>query len=151
VTPAKPLVSPDNPTHTRRPGLAPTAGTAAPRTPRGVHPEPWRLSEALLTTVRRLPYATAEARLLDGVQRFVRLECRAPADGVSLTPSGPRWAAVLRVVAAVAPLVSEDSRRLLAPWTGGVAGPGVAGSAGVGVSPHAADAAAFVAGLGVVP
>jgi hypothetical protein len=111
-----------------------------------VHPESWRLSEALLLARQRLPYATAEARLLDGVQRFVQLECRAPADGVSLTPVGPRWAAVLRVVDAVAPLVSEDSRRLLAPWLGaGVAG--VPGQGAVGVSPHAADAAAFLAGL----
>lgn len=119
------------------------------RVPRGVHPETWRLAEALLLAVQRLPYATAEARLLDGVQRFVRLEARAPVDGVSLTPTGPRWAAVLRVVAAVAPLVSEDSRRLLAPWVA-PGTPGVVGQGAVGVSPHAAAAAAF-GGLGVAP
>lgn len=125
------------------PGERPTAG-APRRTPRGVHPETWRLSEALLAARSRLPYASAEARLLDGVQRFVQLDARAPVDGVSLTPTGPRWAAVLRLLAAVAPLVSDGSRAILAPWVGPT-GPAAPGQAAVGVSPHAGAAAAFAA------
>ncbi len=108
------------------------------RAPRGVHPEPWRLAEALLDARSRLPYATAEARLLDGLQRWVALECRVPVGGVSLSPAGPRWAHVLAAVAAVVRLCSADTQALLAPWaTSGPAAP-VAG-----VSPHA--------GVGFVP
>lgn len=125
-------------------GRRPTVGTDGRPVPRGVHPETWRLSETLLAARRRLPYASGEARLLDGVQRFVQLDARVPVDGVSLTPTGPRWAAVMRLLAAVAPLVSEDSRRMLAPWLG-PATPGAPGQAAVGVSPHAGAAAAFAA------
>jgi len=129
-------------------GRRPTVGAADGDrpVPRGVHPETWRLSETLLAARRRLPYASGEARLIDGVQRFVQLDARVPVDGVSLTPTGPRWAAVLRLLAAIAPLVSEDSRRMLAPWLGPSAAlPGAPGQADVGVSPHAGAAAAFAA------
>lgn len=123
------------------PGRRPTVGGSRP-VPRGVDPEVWRLSQTLLAARQRLPYATAEARLLDGVQRWVQLDARVPVDGVSLTPTGPRWAAVLALLAAVAPLVSDESRRMLAPWLG-PATPGAPGQGVVGRSPHADAAAAF--------
>lgn len=128
----------------RRPGPAPaTMGTSVRKPPRGVHPEVWRLSETLLAARSRLPYASAEARLLDGVQRWIRLDLTVPLDGVSLTPTGPRWSAVLALVAAAARLCSEDTRTMLAPWlAGSMAAPG---QAAVGVSPHAVAAAAFAA------
>lgn len=126
------------------PGQRGTVGSVMRPVPRGVHPDVWRLSETLLAARRRLPYASGEARLIDGVQRFIQLDARVPVDGVSLTPTGPRWAAVLALVSAVAPLVSDDSRRMLAPWVGAAASaPGAPAQSAVGVSPHAGAAAAF--------
>jgi hypothetical protein len=128
----------------RRPATVGTADPSARKVPRGVHPETWRLASTLLVARQRLPYASAEARLIDGVQRFVQLDATSPVDGVSLAPEGPRWRAVLAVLAAIAPLVSDDSRRLFAPWIGvGVAGTPAQGA--IGVSPHAGAAAAFAA------
>ena len=92
-----------------------------------------------------MPYATAEARLVDGLARWVRLECTAPASGTPLAPVGARWAAVLAAVSAVARLVSPATAALLAPWA---AGAGPVGAAGV--SPHAAAAAGFSGGAGAV-
>lgn len=103
------------------------------RAPRGVHPTVWALSEGLLAARSRLPYATAEARLLDGLQRWVALEAKIPASGVSLSPAGPRWAQVLAAVVAVARLCSDETRAMLAPWA---ADAGPAGAV-AGVSPHA--------------
>lgn len=125
------------------------AGPSAPnpagrRVPRGVHPAVWALYDALEGARRRLPYATAEARLVDGLARWVRLECTAPAGGTPLAPVGARWAAVLTAVSAVARLVSPSTAALLAPWA---AGAGPVGAAGV--SPHAAAAAGFAGGAGV--
>lgn len=129
------------------PGVATARATAGSdggrRAPRGVHPEPWRLSETLLAARSRLPYATAEARLLDGLQRWLALECRVPVGGVSLAPSGPRWAHVLAAVTAVARLCSDDTQRLLAPWvTPGPAAPvaGVSPHAGVAFEPYSLPA-----------
>jgi hypothetical protein len=114
--------------------------------PRGVHPETWRLAQTLLVARRRLPYASAEARLVDGLQRFVALDAKVPVDGVSLTPGGPRWGAVVTALQAIAALVSTDTRAMLAPWLpGGVASVGAPAQGAVGVSPHAGAAAAFVA------
>lgn len=117
-----------------RHGDRPTVGEGR-RAPRGVHPEPWRLAETLLAARSRLPYATAEARLLDGLQRWVALESKAPADGHALAPVGPRWALVLAAVTATARLCSAETQTMLAPWTGGGATAPTAG-----VSPHAAVA-----------
>lgn len=125
----------------QRPAPAPP-NPAGPRCPRGVHPEVHRLSTALLGARERLPYATAEARLLDGLQRWVRLESTSPAAGVSLAPVGPRWAAVLAAVRAVARLCSAESAGLLAPWVVQDHG------AGAGVSPSASVSASFVAFVG---
>jgi hypothetical protein len=97
------------------------------------------LAEALLVARERLPYADAEARLLDGLQRWVALEAKAAGEG-RLRAVGARWAAVVGAVSAVARLCSPEAQTLLAPWA--VAGAGAPGAPGV--SPHAAQAAAFV-------
>lgn len=106
---------------------------AGPRVPRGVHPKVHELATALLVARERLPYATAEARLLDGLQRWVKWEASSPAQGVALAPVGPRWADLLVAVAAVARLCSDETRGLLAPWSTAAA----TATPGVGVSPSA--------------
>ncbi len=120
---------------------APPTRPSVSRVGRRGHPQVWALHLALLEARERLPYATAEARLLDGLDRWVRLESTSPSNGApALAPVGPRWAACLAAVAAVARLVSPESAGLLAPWA--ALGAGLAPGA-PGVSPHAADAAAF--------
>lgn len=125
------------------PGTAAPAAPskAGPRVPRGVHPETWRLRCALLRAREARPYSSADARLLDGVERYVRFECTSPAGGVALAPVGPRWAAVLALVAATARLL-RDPAPDLDEWarTGGTPAPGY------GVAPTAAAVAAFVGG-----
>lgn len=116
----------------------PTAGRGRP-VPKGADPAVWALAEALLVARERLPYATAEARLLDGLQRWVALEAKAPGEA-RLRAVGARWAAVVGAVSAVARLCSPEAQALLAPWA--AAGAGAPGAPGV--SPHAAQAAAFV-------
>lgn len=110
---------------------------AGPRIPRGVHPAPWRLALALRAAVAVLPYASAEARLLDGLARYVRLECTAPASGRPLTPARPadRWADVLAAVAAVGGLVGPAARRVLAEWLAPGGQVGTAPGAGAGFVP----------------
>lgn len=112
-----------------------------PRLPRGVHPEVWRLRSALLRAREARPYASADARLLDGVERYVRFECTSPASGVALAPVGPRWAAVLDLVSAVTRVLADPAPDL-AEWAR------VAGSPapGYGVPPTAEAVAAFVGG-----
>lgn len=116
----------------------PTVGSGRP-VPKGVDPAVWALADALLVARERLPYATAEARLLDGLQRWVALEAKAPGEA-RLRAVGARWAALLAAVGAVARLASDEARALLAPWA--EAGAGAPGAPGV--SPHAAAAAGFV-------
>lgn len=110
---------------------------AGPRVPRGVNPAVFRLYLALAQARGRLAYATAEARLLDGLARYVRLECGASSTGVPLTDVGPRWAELLGAVAATARLCSAESQALLAPWTVLVGGVGGGAAPAPGVSPHA--------------
>ncbi len=127
----------------------PPAHDARPVGRRLHHPEVWRLSEALLAARQRLPYASPEARLLDGLQRWVQLEGGAPDPAARLQPTTPRWDGVLALVLATARLVSEPSRRMLAPWLpGGLVPEGLPYAPAPGVSPHAADAARFLARLG---
>lgn len=90
--------------------------------PRGWAPEVWRLRTTLLAARERLPYATAVARLLDGVERYVRLEGRGRA------AAGAWWAQVLDLVRAASALADAETRALLAPWAGLVRAPAVAGS-----------------------
>lgn len=112
---------------------------AGPRVPRGVHPETWRLRCALLRAREARPYASADARLLDGVERYVRFECTSPAGGSALAPVGPRWAAVLALVEAAVRLL-RDPAPDLDEWArlGGSPAPGF------GVSPTAEAVASFV-------
>lgn len=113
--------------------------------PRHVDPEVWALVLALTQARDSVPYATAEARLLDGLARWVRQAATgtlAP-DGVVLAPRGPVWASVLAAVGATARLCGEGTRRLLGPWLG----PSPSGAAPTaGVSPARAAAADFQAG-----
>jgi hypothetical protein len=90
------------------------AGTfAGLRTPRGVHPETWRLYAACVTARDRVPYSSAEARLLDGLVWYVK---HAGRTAPRLTPAGPAWADALALVAAVCRVCSVDTQALLAPW-----------------------------------
>ncbi len=110
------------------------------RPPRHTDPVVWRLRCALLSARERLPYASAEARLLDGLERYVKFAARpglAPLDGgAALRSTGPAWAAVLTAVAAAAELCGPEARGLLAPWTVLVPTPARApGVAPAGTSP----------------
>jgi hypothetical protein len=115
----------------RRPGPPNPGG---PRTPRGVHPVTWALALDLELARDRLPYSTAEARLLDGLCRWVKLECRVGSgpDGAALSPAGPRWASCLLAVQASARLCGDATRTILAPW---LADADRAGPAGVAPGP----------------
>jgi len=109
------------------------SGADPTRPPRGVDATAWRLRCALRDAVARLPYATAEARLLDGLERWVKLALtpgQTAPGAPALVSTGPAWAAVLYAVAASAALVSEDSRALLAPWLALVPAPPRAPGAG---------------------
>lgn len=79
---------------------------------------------ALLAARERLPYASANARLLDGVERWVRIGGRGRA------AAGPWWATAVALVAAAAAAVDPDTALVLAPWVGLVAyaAPAVAGA-----------------------
>jgi hypothetical protein len=113
-------------------GLGPSRGR-----PRGrAHPETWRLRDVVLAARERLPFATAEARLLDGLRWFVEREARAvPA----LSPaSGVRWAQTLALVSAVHDVCSPETQALLLPWSRAVTGHGPAPAPGA-VPAHPAD------------
>ncbi len=102
------------------------AGSGLLRAPPGVHPETWRLRCALITARDRVPFATAEARLLDGLCWFVKAAakgatCDPAADGRRLAPGGPGWAGAVAAVGAVARVCSAETQVLLAPWCGGAA------------------------------
>jgi hypothetical protein len=118
---------------------------SATKKPRHVDPQVWALVTALVQARESLPYESSEARLLDGVARWVRTAATGTTgpDGVVLRPEGPVWAAVLALVGSAARLCGEGSRRLLEPW----AGLSPAGAPpGAGVSPARAAAAGFGAG-----
>jgi hypothetical protein len=96
---------------------------AADAPPRGWAPDVWALRVALLTARSRLPYASANARLLDGVERWVRM------GGRGRPASGPWWAwAVALTRAAAGACDDEPTRRILAPWAGLVVDHPVAGT-----------------------
>lgn len=100
----------------------PTFNADPDRPPKGWSPEVWRLRATLLAARERLPYATANARLLDGVERYVRIA------GRGKPASGPWWASVLALVKAAVVLLDPESAKLLAPWVGLVRANAVAGS-----------------------
>jgi hypothetical protein len=96
---------------------------AADDPPRGWAPAVWALRVALLTARSRLPYASANARLLDGVERWVRM------GGRGRPASGPWWAHAVALTRAVAGAVDDaPTRAILAPWAGLVVDHPVAGS-----------------------
>jgi len=106
-----------------RPGRGPVlvaavtrAGATVPAAddpPRGWAAPVWALRVALLTARARLPYATAGARLLDGVERWVRMSGRGRA------ASGPWWAHAVALTAAAAAAVDDPpTSAILAPWVG---------------------------------
>lgn len=87
------------------------AGGDPARPPRYWAPEPWRLYCALVEARVRLPYATADARLIDGVAHYVVMTGKGRA-----TPS-PWWTEVCDLVAAMLKCVADDgAQRLLSPW-----------------------------------
>jgi hypothetical protein len=88
-------------------------GRSPDGTPKGWNPDVWALRMALLTARERLPYASANARLLDGVDRWVRLS------GRGRPPAGPWWARTCVLVRAVAEALEDrHTAALLAPWSG---------------------------------
>jgi len=90
------------------------------RPPRHWAPEAWRLRCALYDAMTRLPYGTADARLLDGVDKWVGWT------GKGKPVPGPWWALACALVAAMAPCLADaTARRLVAPWG---RGEGVAGA-----------------------
>lgn len=105
--------------------LLPTVGTSPGRAPAGVHPEVWRLRLAVVAAREALPYATAEARLLDGLRWWLQAASsgRTAADR-RLGASGPAWAEALVLVSAIAAVCSPATRTLLAPWVVRVAAAG---------------------------
>lgn len=59
----------------------------------------------------RLPYASADARLLDGVHKWVGWT------GKGQPVPGPWWGVACRLTSAVAEALADaDGRNLLAPW-----------------------------------
>jgi len=59
----------------------------------------------------RLPYASADARLLDGLEKWMGWT------GKGQPVPGPWWALALRLVAAVVPALADPASALLvAPW-----------------------------------
>jgi hypothetical protein len=111
-------------------GGARAVNPAGPRVPRRVHPTAWALASDLALARSLRPYATAEARLVDGLARWVRLECTAPAGGAPLTPADAvRWGGVLAAVTATARLCGPAVQKTLARWTtpgAGTTAPGAA-------------------------
>lgn len=93
---------------------------APDRPPRGWDGGVWALRVTLLRARERLPYASPEGRLLDGVERYVRMA------GRGRPSSGPWWANTLAVVKAVAGAVDPTTAAMLAPWSGLVVGGAVA-------------------------
>lgn len=84
------------------------------RVPRGWAPEAWRLRCAVVTARQALPYASADARLLDGVDKWLLWT------GKGMPVPGPWWALALALVRAMGGcLASPDAARLVAPWARG--------------------------------
>lgn len=106
--------------------MNPTVGIpAAQSTPRGWHPDVWALQACLLVARCRLPYETGHARLVDGIQRWVKLT------GKGQAPQGSWWAQTLALVEATVKAVDEPgTTQLLAPWCGRTVGKGVVSRTG---------------------
>ncbi len=84
------------------------------RTPRGWAPEAWRLRCTVCIARQALPYASADARLLDGVDKWLLWT------GRGKPVPGPWWALACALTSAMAPcLASSEAARLVAPWCHG--------------------------------
>jgi hypothetical protein len=96
------------------------------RPPRHWAPEAWRLRCAVYDAMVRLPYASADARLLDGYEKWLGWR------GKGQPVPGPWWALACALASAVwGGLEDTVSARLVAPWgrhgatvPGADAGPG---------------------------
>lgn len=88
------------------------AGTCDPDRPRrGWAPEAWRLRCALRVARERIPYATADARLIDGVERWMLYTAR------GRPVPGPWWGRTCALVTAMRDCLEDHGGRLLvAPW-----------------------------------
>lgn len=79
--------------------------------PRYWHPEAWRLRCAMLAARERLPYHTADARLLDGIERWMLYT------GKGQPVPGPWWTMAVALASACSAALSDaPARRLIAPW-----------------------------------
>lgn len=89
------------------------------RPPRYWAPEAWRLRCAVVAARQALPYHTADARLLDGVDKWLLWT------GKGKPVPGPWWALACALARAMAPCLSDvGAGRLLAPWSQGDGVPG---------------------------
>ena len=85
--------------------------------PRGWAPEAWRLRCAVVVARQSLPYHTADARLLDGVDKWLLWT------GKGKPVPGPWWTVACGLVSAVYPALADaTARALIAPWGRGAAG-----------------------------
>ena len=83
------------------------------RPPRYWAPEAWRLRCAVYDAMTRLPYASADARLLDGLEKWLGWT------GKGQPIPGPWWARACVLTAGVhQALADATSARLVAPWAG---------------------------------
>jgi len=102
--------------------------------PKGWHPDVWRFRCALVMATARRPYATAEARALDGAARWVGLSGRYRA------PTGDWWRKSLALAKAAADCAGDlETQALLAPWTARLQANGAAGPAASTFRPFGVD------------
>ena len=75
------------------------------------HPEAWLLRCAVWDAGTRLPYASADARLLDGFEHWLGWT------GKGQPVPGPWWGLACGLAAAVVPALADPvAARLVAPW-----------------------------------
>lgn len=93
------------------------------RPPRHWAPEAWRLCCAVYAACSRLPYASADARLLDGFHKWMLWT------GKGQPIPGPWWTRCCALAGALARCLADvDSASLVAPWCHGEgAAPGEGG------------------------
>lgn len=95
------------------------------RPTKGWHPDVWGLRCALWAAAVRKPYATAEARALDGAARWIALS------GRNKAPSGPWWTRTLALAQAAAACAQcGETDALLAPWLSRIQPGGVVAQSG---------------------
>jgi hypothetical protein len=105
----------------RRTHRPPDAPVPTPDTfraaPRGWSSEAWALRVALFCAGARLDRESPLARLLEGVERWVRLGgCGRPAPGTGSAESKAWWRHALVLVRAVGVVSDDSTRMLLSQW-----------------------------------